>query len=318
MRRVLVIYYTQTGQLRRVLDSMLAPLTIPDAAGAPPPGITWLELKPRKPFPFPWPLPPFLNAFPESVLMEPCELEPVAVDAKDFDLVILAYTVWYLSPAIPISSFLKSPAAEVLRGKPVVTVVNGRDKWLTAQEKVKAELARLGARLVDNIAFTHPGTHFQNEVVTLRWLWTGKKEAFGSFPAAGVSEADIREASRFGHAIRRALDDGSFASGRPMCRGLGAVKVEADIVLQEAVASRIFAFWAARVHAAGRFGSISRGLMLLVFGACLLCLLIVAAPIILFHRFLIAPSRREQTAGKIAYFEQPSGSSTENLPGAGG
>jgi len=311
VKRVLVIYYTQTGQLRRVLDSMLAP--VEESSGV---EVTWCALQPRPPFPFPWPVPKFLNVFPESVLMEPCALEPLKADlSKDFDLVVLAYTVWYLSPSIPMSAFLKSGNAGVLRGKPVVTVVNGRDKWLTAQERVKAELVRLGARLVDNVAFTHPGTHFQNEVVTLRWLWTGRKDAFGSFPAAGVSEGDIAAASRFGASLLEALGDGSYASGRPMLAGLGAVKVGADMVLQESVAGAIFAFSARLVHAAGRFGKLARGLTLLLFGACLLCLLVIAAPVVLIHRFFIAPLRRREMAERITYYEQPSGSSTTRMAG---
>lgn len=312
VKRVLVIYYTQTGQLRRVLDSMLSPLQ--ESADV---EVTWCALRPRPAFPFPWPVPAFLNVFPESVLMEPCALAPPDIDpTAGYDLVILAYTVWYLSPAIPVSAFLKSPAAEVLRGRPVVTVVNGRDKWLMAQERVKAELQRLGARLVDNVALTHPGTHFQNEVVTLRWMWTGRKEAFGRFPAAGVSEQDLAAAPRFGAAILRALADGSYASGEPMLRGLGAARVDADMILQEAVASRVFAFWAPIVRGAGRAGALARGLALLLFGACLLGLLLIAAPVLLVYRLFIAPSRREATAAKIARYESPSGSSTDRMAGS--
>lgn len=312
MKRILVIHYSQTGQLTRILRSMLAPLE-----GAPGIELVWWEIRAKPPFPFPWPIPKFLNAFPESVLMEPCELEPLPPDGlPPVDLVILAYQVWYLAPSIPISAFLRSPHAAALRGKPVITVVNGRDKWLSAQERVKEILRQLGATLIDNVAFIHEGTPFQHTVTTLRWLWFGKKEAFGSFPAAGVSEADIQNAPRFGLAIRRALEQGAETGGQPMLRGLGAVEVDGDTILQEGIARPIFRTWAKIVRAAGRLGLPFRALALLLFGASLACLLVLAAPIVLVYRIFFAPFLRERTAQRIAYYEQPSGSSTEKTAGA--
>ncbi len=288
---------------------MLSPL-----AGVGDAEVIWREVRAKPPYPFPWPVPKFLDAFPESVLMEPCEIETLQLDAlPPVDLVILAYQVWYLAPSIPISSFLRSADATVLRGKPVITVVNGRDKWISAQEKVKQALRDLGAQLIDNVAFIHAGSPFQHTVTTLRWLWTGKKEAFGSFPSAGVSEADIQGAPRFGVAIRQALEQGTWNNGQPILRGLGAVEVDGDTILQEGIARPIFWTWATWVRAAGRLGRPVRAVMLLLFGACLLSLLVIAAPIVLVYRIFFAPFQREQTAKRIAYYEQPSGSSKEKV-----
>ncbi|MFH0907928.1 MAG: dialkylresorcinol condensing enzyme [bacterium] len=299
MKRVLVIYYSQTGQLRRILDSMLAPLSGVE--------LTWWELKPRPSYPFPWPVPRFLDVFPESVLMVPPALEPLpAAPAATFDLVVLAYTVWYLAPSLPVSAFLRSPSADVMRGCPVITVVNARDKWLTAQELVKAELGRIGARLIDHVAFIHAGTTLQHTVTTLRWMWTGKKEAFGCFPAAGVSEEDIRDASRFGRAIHAALERGPVESS--VLQGLGAVRVDDGTILQEEAARPVFCFWARCIRAA----KVARRPVLLLFGACLLVLLAIAAPVALLHRLLIAPFTRAARARKRAYYEQPSGSARDS------
>ncbi len=104
MKRVLVVYYSQTGQLRRLAESVCAPL----AASA---DITvdWCELKPREPYPFPWPFMRFFDQFPETVHLDPPALQPLAVPADArYDLVILAYTVWFLSPAPPVNAFLQS------------------------------------------------------------------------------------------------------------------------------------------------------------------------------------------------------------------
>src|SRR3546814_1570822 len=60
MKRVLVVYFSQTGQLRRVAESLCAPLT---AAGV---EVDWCALQPRQPYPFPWPFFRFFDQFPRS------------------------------------------------------------------------------------------------------------------------------------------------------------------------------------------------------------------------------------------------------------
>ena len=309
MKRVLVIYYTQSGQLLRILQSALQPML-----GEADVQLTWGELKPVRPYPFPWPVPTFLNVFPESVLQIPPDLAPLpAPPPEGFDLVILAYTVWYLAPSPPVSAFLQSPAADVLRDRPVITIVNARDKWLTAQEMVKDALRARGARLSDHVAFLHVGNPLQHTVTTLRWMWTGRKNAFWKFPAAGVGEDDIARAPRFGRAILRALRGGSLDGRKPVLQGLAAVKVDDNTVLQEEVARVVFRWWARRIRSAGQLGAVARTLSLLLFGACLVTLLLVAAPVVLLHRLFIAPFTREAMARKRAYYVQPSGDATDRM-----
>src|SRR6266496_6114817 len=104
-KRVLVIYYSQTGQLTRAVRAMMAPLeNHPDFA------ITWQAIEPAQPYPFPWGFFQFLDAFPESVHLDPPPLKPMSFDPDGpYDLVVIAYQVWFLSPSLPITGFLKSP-----------------------------------------------------------------------------------------------------------------------------------------------------------------------------------------------------------------
>src|SRR3989304_2795692 len=182
MIRILALYCSQTGQITRVVRSMMAPLE-----GRADIQIVWQNLQPKRPYPFPWPFLDFLDVFPESVHMVPPEMEPVSFDPDShFDLIILAYQVWFLSPSLPVTGFLKSSAARVLKGKPVITVIACRNMWLSAQEKVKAMLTSLGARLIDNVVLVDQGPPWTTFVTTPRWLLTGKKDGFwGIFPAAG-------------------------------------------------------------------------------------------------------------------------------------
>src|SRR5688572_19216867 len=105
MKRVLVVYFSQTGQLRRVAESVCAPLQS-DAVVH----LDWLALESAQPYPFPWPLLDFFDQFPEAVHLQPPALKPWSVPGETYDLVILAFPVWFLSPAPPITAFLKSEA----------------------------------------------------------------------------------------------------------------------------------------------------------------------------------------------------------------
>ena len=131
MKRVLVVHFSQTGQLARIVRRFASPLAASNE-------IELVEevLRPRTSYPFPWPLLRFFDAMPEAVLLDPPALEPIAAKG-DFDLVVIAYQVWFLSPSGPITAFLKSDDGKrLLRGKPVVTVIGCRNMWLNAQEKV--------------------------------------------------------------------------------------------------------------------------------------------------------------------------------------
>ena len=113
MKRVLLVHFSQTGQLSRAARTLAAPL-----AQAVDVELVEEVLRPCRPYPFPWPFWRFLDAMPESVLLEAPALEPLAVNADEhFDLVILAYQVWFLAPAAPMTAFLRSEAARRLRSE---------------------------------------------------------------------------------------------------------------------------------------------------------------------------------------------------------
>ena len=202
MKRVLLVHFSQTGQLARVARRLTSPLA---AAG----DVELVEevLRPRRPYPFPWPAWRFLDAMPETVLLEPPALEPLTAGADErFDLVVLAYQVWYLAPSGPMTAFLKSEEGRrLLRGRPVVTVIACRNMWLVAQETVKHLIQEAGGRLRDNVAFVDGGGTLASFVTTPRWVLTGRRDAFWGLPAAGVAEEEIRNADRFGRALLAGL-----------------------------------------------------------------------------------------------------------------
>lgn len=304
MRQVLVVHYSQTGQLDRLMQSVCAPLL--QRADI---HVDFLALQPAQPYPFPWPFLGFFRIFPETVLMRPQPLLPLAVDpAQRYDLVILAYQVWFLSPAQPMTAFLASAeAAQLLAGTPVVTLIGCRNMWLMAQEKLKQRLNQLGARLVDNIALTDACGTAASFLATPLWMFTGRQKPYAWVPRAGIDEAEIVAASRFGEAMAQRLTADALPIEQPMLTGLGAVRVDEKLIASEKVGNRSFQLWSRLLAALGPPQSRRRGAGLLLYIVFLLCLIVTVVPLSALLKKLMAPLFKARIQREKAYYAGPSG-----------
>lgn len=271
--------------------------------------VDFLALQPAQPYPFPWPFLGFFRIFPETVLMRPQPLLPLAVDpAQRYDLVILAYQVWFLSPSQPMTSFLASPeAAQLLKGAPVVTLIGCRNMWLMAQEKLKQRLHELGARLVDNIALTDACGTAASFLATPLWLFTGRQKPYSWVPRAGIDEAEIVAAKRFGEAMAQRLTADALPIEQPMLRGLGAVRIDEKLIASEKVGNRSFQLWSRLLAALGPQQSRRRGAGLVLYIVFLLCLIVTVVPLSALLKKLMAPLFKARIAREKAYFAGPSG-----------
>lgn len=248
--------------------------------------------------------------------MDPPSLKPLQVDADDqFDLVIIAYTVWFLSPSLPITAFLKSPEAKkLLAGRPVVTIIACRNMWLMAQEKMKTLLSDIGAKLLDNIVLVDAGPSFATFITTPRWMLTGKKgEPGGLLPPAGVAAQDIKEASRFGYALAEALRNNKEIEGKPLLQGLKAVEVDTRLIASEKVGQRSFQIWGKLIRKIGPAGDPKRKPVLIIYMVFLITLIITVVPITMFIKAALRPLLKKKLDTQKAYFELPSGSQTNRM-----
>jgi hypothetical protein len=313
MKKILVVEYSQTGQLSSVLDALLAPL---QAEGS---GVVVVreKLRPIPAYAFPWPFWVFLDTFPETVAGESPELAPLsdAATTGDFDLVILGYPVWFLSPAPALMGFLHSEAGRrLIKDKPVVTVTACRNMWLMAQEVVKKELSAAGARHCDHIALVDRGSALATFVTTPRWLLTGRKGAFWGFPAAGVAAEDIAASRRFGLALRESLKTDEEKQGGPMLQGLRACVIDDRLIGSEKVAKRSFFIWSRLLRSLGRPGTPLRRALLVFYLVFLVSLILTVIPLSMLLRSALRPLLRNKLAVARASFEQPSGSDSSRLP----
>jgi hypothetical protein len=257
MKKILIIYYTQTGQLKQIVDSIAGPLKNECQ-------LYFEELKPVPAYPFPWNGMSFFQAFPESVKEIPCKLEPFHHDPDaDYDLIILAYQVWYLSPSIPVSAFLQSETAKkLLVGKPVITVLGVRNMWIMAQERVSAMITDAGGRIVGNVVMTDPAGNLASVITIVRWMMKGEKEPFRwlgmNFPAAGVPEEEIRRGGDYGEVILRKLNKGNFQNLMQEFVQSGAVKVDPVLYNIEKRGKIMFGFWSGMILKKGAYNDPAR------------------------------------------------------------
>lgn len=300
MKKLLVVYYSQTGQLTRIVDSVLK--SIADSGQV---EMVFEELQPEQPYPFPWSALSFADAFPESLQQRPCRLKPFRFDPDaPYDAVILAYQVWYLSPSIPVSAFLKSEAAaRVMRGRPVVTIIGCRNMWLQAHEKVKSLIAGHGGRPSGNIVLMDRAPNLLGVVSIAAWMLTGRKQRYLKiFPKPGIAEEDIQAAVRFGRALLPAVlhDDWNGLQAR-LNRQQAVCVVPAYILFEQRI-SKIFNVWANFIARKGGPGDPSRRMRLRIFIGYLLAAVFIIAPVASVATFVLERLKRDQIDQWVTYY----------------
>jgi hypothetical protein len=298
-KKILVVYFTQSGQMRRIAEKLCRPFASDRSYT-----VAYEELKPAQPFPFPWTAFSFFNGFPEVFYERPIALQPFSdkVDGK-YDLVILAYQPWFLTPSPVMSSFLQSPEAKILfQGTRVVTIIGCRNMWLGAQEKVKKRLKSLGATLVANIALVDKSPNVVSLVTILRWMLWGRKEKFWVFPAAGVSDADVERSVVYGQTIKSALETGGWSDVQQRLNEAGAIEILPDLVMMESRGQRAFGIWS-RFIGGAPVGSSSRKIRVYLFMFLLPAAIIILSPLLLIVSALTLKLRKDELVRQVNYFK---------------
>jgi hypothetical protein len=305
MKKVLVVQYSQTGQVGEVLKNFIAPLQ-----AEPEIEVTIETLRPKTPFPFPWPILRFFDTVPETVYADAPEMEPLTVDpGARFDLIILGYQAWFLSPSLPVTAFLMSEAGKrLLNGSPVVTVVACRDMWLMAQEEVKKRLSAANARLVGHVALVDEAGTVGSFLATPLWMLTGKRgpRLGGLIPRAGVKPENIVACSRFGERIKSVLLSGA-ALDETLLQNMQAVKVNEGLISSETAIRRGFLVWGKLFRALGKQGSPQRQPVVILYICWLVLAILILVPLGFLIKLLLKPLLHKRMEAKKAYFAAPSG-----------
>jgi hypothetical protein len=293
-KKILAIYFTQSGQLGQIVDNFTSVFT---GAGM---SVEKINVQSQPGFGFPWNSKRFFDAMPESVLGIPAELVPFELKEDSYDLIIFAYQPWFLAPSIPANSVLSHPAFRaVIKNTPVVTIIGARNMWLKAQERVKNILHKYGAKLVGNIALVDKNSNLVSGVTILYWMMTGKKDSmWGIFPKPGVADEDIASMKLYGNTVLQYLDNNNWAELQPALIEQKAVEVKSNLMFIEPRATKLFSIWANFI-----IKRKNRSAWLVVFKYYLLIALFIIAPVVLIiNTLLFKPFLSKSISKKKQYY----------------
>ena len=268
----MVIYYSQSGQLSDIINSLTGPLS--EAGNT----VETIRVQPVNAYPFPWKGKSFFAVMPDCVLGVPAELQPFQLKETTYDLIIIGYQAWFLSPSIPSNSILVHPSLKaVLKNTPVLTITGARNMWISAMEKIRIMLKESGSRHAGNIVLVDKHPNFVSFVTILYWMFTGKRDRYlNIFPKPGVSNDDIDNCKVFGAVINKYLDKGNFDGMQDELVKQKAVVIKYHLMFIESKAKRIFRLWANFIVKRK-----NRTTWLVAFKYYLIIALFIAAPVIM-------------------------------------
>jgi len=302
MKKVLVLYYSQSGQLKSVIDNFV--LNLPDDEIK----VDIREITTPHSYPYPWSFYQFFDEFPEAAHMDGCQVNEIENLEDDYDLIILGYTIWFLAPSSPIVGFMRTDQAKkIFKDKPVVTLIACRDMWVMAQERIKEMLSDVGAKLVDNVALTDQGKGIYSFFTTPRWMLSGKKNEWWFFPPAGILPREIDQSAKFGKRLNEALKNDKEKSGEAMLKNLGAVNVNGKLIATEMIATRSFNIWGKIIKFFGVKKSRGRKIAITIYAFFLAILVFTLVPINITIRKILNIFQKEKLVALEKQYEAPSG-----------
>lgn len=303
MKKILVIYYSQTGQLTDIVRSVTSSFKTNEDVS-----ITYEEIRPKSAFPFPWSAIQFCDVFPESVQGIPCEIEPVQFDQNEaYDLIILAYQIWFLAPSLPIAAFLESCGAKVLKGRPVLTIIGCRNMWLSAHETVKQKIVKSGGRLFGNIVLGDRTNNLLGVLTIAIWMLSGKKSSFLKLlPDAGISDQDIHNASKFGDILMTSLEENNPGPIQKILNDHNAVTVVPQYIIFEKRIKRVFKIWSKFILRKGERGNPARKFRVRLFLVYLFVAIAFIAPVSTLLTMVARRLKKDEINKAIDYYSKNS------------
>jgi hypothetical protein len=286
--KIAVFYYTQSGQALQIAQNVCHPLEKADNE------VIYKSIEPENPFPFPWTCWSFFETFPESRLSIPTgKLKEIDFsDVNNAELVVISGQSWYLSPSLPIQAFFQDEKAKsFLILNNIVHISGCRNMWVMAQRKICEYIYRAGGHYVGHIVLQDKKPNLVSVLTIIRWLFYNRKEATRWLPAAGVSDDDIKNASRFGDVINETLVKGNWNDLQTNLMHEKAVEYKPGIVFLEKTGHKIFGIWANFIRKKGGYQDKKRALRIKLFCYYLFFVLYVASPIGLLVFYLTYPLR---------------------------
>lgn len=202
--RILLLYYSYTGQAHKVLEAAGEVLR---SRGC---DVREAEIKftdrryaqkfSRFPMRRVWP--DMLSVLGAQKRNETGEIQtPDTVRDGDYDLILIGSPTWWDNVSMPLRSFLKSDEArKVLSGKPFAVFVVCRQFWRENLQGVRELAEEQGGRYVDEIHFTYPGDNLRSLLSLTSYLGSGeyRQKYLGlRIPPTNVQPEQLEQARMF-------------------------------------------------------------------------------------------------------------------------
>jgi hypothetical protein len=188
MKKILAIYYSQTGQLKKLLTNFLSGYKDK---------VTFSEIKTSQ-YGFPLTWNSMFEMFPESVLQIPCKIS-YNIPIDNYDTIIIGFQTWFLHLSLPILTFSQTnDFLSAVKGKNVYLFMDCRNSWRTPMKLMKEKVNNAGGYVIGEYVYGSISGNFIGSISILHWFFTGvKKMLFFSEP--GVPENEIKMAMHYGN-----------------------------------------------------------------------------------------------------------------------
>lgn len=287
MKRVLVLYFSQSGDVADVTKAFIDPIREqPDVK------IHMERLRPIEDYPFPWgSITRLMSVFPECHHGGGNGIQPLTISPDEqYDLIILAYQVWHLAPSLPFQDFFKTEYARLLKETKVITLCVCRNMWHSGSETMKRLVRDAGAMHLDNIVASHQGPPMATFVSVPRLLLFGRRDRLWNiFPPAEISSEDINHITTLGNEVAARLYKLDEGSPGPLLLGKGAVRVKRQYIVPELIGYYLYVVSSRVIQFFDRFGSKVRPFVIFLFTLNLLLSIVVGIPAMVFTMILLYP-----------------------------
>ena len=210
--RILIVYYSFTGQAQRVAGLMASAVA---QAGHQPVLCRVAFADPAEPLAAPVPFAVvgrWSGLTKQGAAAVPITLGTDLTAEAPFDAVFLLSNTWSTRPSAPIQSFLQQSASPVLKGLPVAIGIVCRGFWKQNLKMTRAMVEVAGGHVVATEIFTHAGSWLASTITNVLGMIRPPPvpPRFGpiKLPPFGVSPASCAKVAGF---VRAAL----AASQRP-------------------------------------------------------------------------------------------------------
>jgi hypothetical protein len=293
-KKALIICYSQMGQTQDAIAAFLrgfAKHVVVDR----------IAIEPVEKFPFPWKMRTFFRVFPRCIQGPVPSVENANVDWDQYDLIVLGYQVWFLSPSLPMQGFLNSSCAVGLRGKRVVTLVTCRNLWIAALNRISAKLGNLGAEFIGQITLCERNSVLASFVTTPFWIFTGRKRGLRFLPPAGIAMEQFATLEPKGEHLGQWLADGGDRCSVADSGVLGSNQESVSLAMMEWIGVRFFRFWAGLIYACAPKVGFAQDFLLVLFRLNLVVLILAVVPCAKIFEILVGNDPKWATRlGRVA------------------